>query len=247
MFSVVMPAFNASDSVEASIRSVQSQTDEDWELLVVDDRSTDDTAAVVERIAALDARVRLMRHLRNSGVAEARNTALRAARGRYIAFLDSDDIWYCDKLAIQRARLDEGVGVVHGSYHRVLRSGNRSLVRAIEVVTPRTFLHYNPIGNLTGAYDRRLGIVLQRAMRHEDYMMWYELVSRAGRSLGTLEPLGGYLVRGTSLSGNKLRAAAWHWRVLRDGMGQPLHSSVYGFCSYALRSMLQRAREGPGT
>jgi glycosyltransferase involved in cell wall biosynthesis len=243
MFSIVMPAFNAALSIAASIRSVQSQTDQDWELLVVDDCSVDTTTALVQKLAAEDRRITLLRHDRNQGVAGARNTALRCARGQYIAFLDADDIWYPFKLEAQRACLDDGAGVVHGSFHRVLPSGARSLVRAAPSVTARTFRHYNPVGNLTGAYDRRLGMVFQRAMRHEDYLMWYELVGRAGRAIGLAEPLAAYRVNESSLSGNKLRAALWHWTMLREGMAQPLHGAVVGFASYALRSISVRLKD----
>ncbi len=243
VFSIVMPAFNAAATIEASIASVRAQTDPDWELLVVDDRSSDATAAVVERIAAQDRRVWLMRLARNVGVAGARNAALDAAAGRYVAFLDADDEWYPAKLALQRRCLEAGAGVVFGSFHRVLPSGVRHLVKATAVATPGTFLHYNPIGNLTGAYDRRLGIVRQQPMRHEDYLMWYELVRRAGRAVGVQESIAAYRVSGSSLSGNKVRAAVWHWQMLRTGMKQPLPAAVVGFGSYAVRSIAMRLGE----
>jgi teichuronic acid biosynthesis glycosyltransferase TuaG len=240
MFSIVMPAFNAAQTIEAAIDSVRVQSDRDWELVVVDDCSSDETHATVERIACEDPRIRYVRTTRNGGVAKARNAGLEAANGRYLAFLDADDLWRPEKLAVQRDAFERGAQVVFGSYLRMLPSGRKQLVTAAARATPRTFLFYNPIGNLTGAYDRALGIVKQQTTRHEDYLMWYELVKRAGYAVGLPAVLAQYTVNTGSLSGNKLKSAVWHWNVVRHGMKAPLPVAVVGFAAYAVRAVSMR-------
>ncbi len=107
LVSIVTPAYKAAAFVGQTIESVLAQDYQDWELHIVDDRSPDDTAAVVERYAARDPRVRLIRLGRNGGAAMARNASLEAARGRYVAFLDSDDLWLPGKLSRQLAFMKE--------------------------------------------------------------------------------------------------------------------------------------------
>ena len=105
--SVIVPAYNASSTIAEALRSALAQTLRETEVLVVDDGSTDDTAAVVERVAERDGRVRLIRQA-NAGVATARNAAIASARGTFVAPLDADDVWYPEKLAAQVARMEQG-------------------------------------------------------------------------------------------------------------------------------------------
>src|SRR5215213_5581398 len=113
LVSVLMPAYNAGRYVAESVESVRAQTFRDWELVVVDDGSADDTGEVVRRFAARDARVRYVRR-ENGGQAAARNTGLREARGPLVAFLDADDLWLPEKLALQTALMEEkGVDLVY--------------------------------------------------------------------------------------------------------------------------------------
>lgn len=126
--SIVIPAFNRASTVESALRSVQAQTHSDWEAIVVDDGSGDDTAPAVSAYVEGDARIRLIRHAENRGAQAARNTGIEHARGRWIAFLDSDDRWVPCSLEL---RLDAaaklGVSVVHSAAYRILEDGSRLL------------------------------------------------------------------------------------------------------------------------
>jgi glycosyltransferase involved in cell wall biosynthesis len=239
-FSIVMPAFNASQTIAQSVRSVQAQTEKNWELIIVDDKSSDATSEIVKDMQRNDARIRLIRNKTNQGVAASRNTALQASNGRYIAFLDSDDTWTDGKLRTQREQFSGGAKVVFGSYRRLYPDGSYQVVKARKKINLRTFTYYNPIGNLTGAYDRSLGIVLQKQIGHEDYLMWYEIVKRAEFACGTDQLLGNYRVNNTSLSGNKIKAAKWHWTVLRQEMKLSTGEATIGFVGYIAYSAMIR-------
>ena len=235
-FSIVMPAFNASKTIAQSISSVQAQTDKNWELIVVDDQSKDNTSEIVKQMQSDDPRIRLIRNNDNQGVAASRNTALQASKGKYIAFLDSDDSWTEEKLLSQREQFGNGAKVVFGSYRRLYSDDSYQIVKARRCVSSRTFTFFNPIGNLTGAYDRSIGTVLQKKVGHEDYLMWFEIVKRAGVAFGSERILGNYRVNNTSLSGNKIKAAKWHWAALRNEMKLSSGQATLGFIGYVAYS-----------
>ena len=223
LVSVVMPAWNAAGTIARSIESVLGQRHAQFELLVVDDASTDATAQLVDGYAMADARVRLIRQPANGGVAAARNTGIAAARGEYVAFLDSDDWWHPAKLERQLAQMRrENAQVSYCSYQRVAEDGRvLSLVVPPREVTHAQMLRSNFIGNLTGMYARSLGNGEFLRIGHEDYVFWLQMVRRAGRAIRIEHdgPLAFYLVREGSVSSNKWRAARWQWRIYREVEG----------------------------
>jgi teichuronic acid biosynthesis glycosyltransferase TuaG len=242
--SVVMPAYNAACTLQASMDSVLRQSHDALELLVVDDCSQDATWALVQAAAERDDRVVPIRQAHNAGVAAARNLGIEAATGAIVAFLDSDDTWHPGKLERQVRHMQAtGAQVSYASYRRVDERGRvLSLVRPPARVRHADMLKSNRIGNLTGAYDRGLGDMRFQRIGHEDYVFWLELVRRAGQALRLPDPapVADYLVRGGSLSGNKLRAAGWQWRIYRDiERLDPLRSGWY-FAHYAGNALLKR-------
>jgi teichuronic acid biosynthesis glycosyltransferase TuaG len=231
-------------TIQKSMNSVQKQEFQNWELIVVDDCSTDDTVGRVEEVSRNDPRIRLLRQPINSGVAAARNRGIEAADGRYIAFLDSDDYWLSNKLSMQVEILKSGANVVHTSYYRRLQDGTLALIQAQKLIRDWNFYLFNPIGNLTGIYDRKtIGLFKQQTVRHEDYLMWFQIVQRAGHSVGIQEPLAVYTVNSESLSGQKSKAAIWHWTLLRQYMKLRLDIAMFGFFVYAIRSIFIRSDE----
>jgi glycosyltransferase involved in cell wall biosynthesis len=245
LVSIVMPVYNAAAWLAHSIGSVREQTYPDWELLAVDDRSTDDSLSRIGEHAAADPRVRVIAQAANGGVAAARNAGIEAARGRWIAFLDSDDAWLPQKLELQVADVRaRDLDVSYAAYERVDESG-----RVLSQVRPPATLDYprllrsNHIGNLTGLYDRRLGPAQFRKVGHEDYVFWLDRVRRARRAACVPHdgPLARYTVRGGSVSSNKLRAARWQWRIYRDieGIG-PLRAGAL-MLSYAAHALRKRS------
>lgn len=246
--SIVMPAYNAARFIAEAIESVIAQTLPDWELIVVDDASTDDTAACVQACARRDARIHCVRNERNLGAAQTRNRAIDLARGRYIAFLDSDDVWLPHKLATQVAFMEKtGTPITYGDYLRIDEAGIRlGRVSAPPVLQYRDMLKSNFIGNLTGVYRRdRLSDLRCETGGHEDYLFWLRALRRLdARIFATPSdtPLACYRVAAESLSGNKLKAMAWQWTVYRRRLGLPIWSSLYYLGFYIFHALRKRAR-----
>jgi teichuronic acid biosynthesis glycosyltransferase TuaG len=262
LVSVVMPAFNASNTISDSIKSVLEQTYPTWELLIVDDGSEDDTQAVVRSFLS-DSRIRLLTGAGRGGPAKARNVGLDAATGDMVAFLDSDDRWLPQKMEKQLAFMVlKGARVSYTSYWCVEADGHnrRSLVEASSSVTYESMLGTNGIGCLTAMYDRRAfpdarmpdvgrfaeGTWMYRWLNgrvgHEDYAFWLALMRSpqarlAGFALGIDEPLALYRLSANSLSGNKLRAAAFQWLVYRSVERLPLSRATASFVRYAIRGL----------
>jgi glycosyltransferase involved in cell wall biosynthesis len=244
LVSVVMPVYNAGAWLSHSIGSLKAQSHGDWELLAVDDGSKDDSLARLRALAAEDPRIRPIAMPANGGVAAARNAGIDAARGRWIAFLDSDDAWAPGKLERQVADLRaRDLSISYAAYQRVDERG-RPLSRVMppdEVDYP-AMLRSNHIGNLTGIYDRPLGAARFRKVGHEDYVFWLDLVRRAGRAARVPgdEPLAFYTVRDGSVSANKLRAAGWQWRIYREIEGLGALRSAWLMLHYAGHALRKR-------
>ncbi len=237
-----MPVFNASGWLQHSIGSLLAQRFGDWELLAVDDCSSDDSLAHLQQWAAQDPRIRPLPQPINRGVAAARNAGIDAARGRWIAFLDADDRWAPAKLELQVADMrSRDLAISYTAYQRVREDGSAlSQVNPPGEVDYARMLRSNHIGNLTGMYDRRLGAARFRKVGHEDYAFWLDLVRRAGRAacVPHPQPLAYYTVRGGSVSSNKLRAAGWQWRIYRETEGLGLVRSsglMLHYLAHALR------------
>jgi glycosyltransferase involved in cell wall biosynthesis len=244
LVSVVMPAYNAAKYIRGAVVSVLSQTYADWELVIVDDCSTDDTPQLLDALADADERIRVIHARQNGGVAAARNAAIAAARGSHIAFLDSDDGWHPRKLEWQMEHMEEtGARVCYTAYDRITDDGHLlSRVRPPATVDYAQMLRSNHIGNLTGLYDRSLGDATFPRVGHEDYVFWLELVRRAGHAscVPGDQPLAYYRVREDSVSADKWRAVCWQWRIYRDVARLGWLSSSQHMCHYAWEAVRKR-------
>lgn len=245
--SVVTPAYNADVLVGQAIRSLQAQTFAAWEMLVVDDCSTDNTVAAVEEFANADARVRLLRSPRNAGPANARNLALKAAQGRYIAFLDSDDLWLPQKLELQLDFMAANAAALSYTAYRRFRGHPE---HAGPIITARPEFDYrsllkNPgMACLTVMVDReRTGDFSMPLVRHEDYALWLSLLRRGLQSRGLNVDLARYRVSEASVTGNKLRSAKWVWDIYRNS--ERLNLPYAGWClaHYATHAVRKRRGE----
>ena len=242
--SVVMPAYNAAATLQASMDSVFAQTHADIELLVIDDCSKDATWDMIQDAAAREPCVVPIRMAQNGGVAAARNAGIEAATGTHIAFLDSDDRWLPDKLEHQLAHMHEtGTLISYTAYRRFDEAGNAlSIVRPPAEVDYADMLKSNRIGNLTGIYDRSIGDGCFERIGHEDYVFWLSMVRRAGvaRRVPTPEPLAEYLVRTGSLSADKRKAAHWQWNIYRNVEGLGRIRAAWYFAHYAAIAVAKR-------
>jgi glycosyltransferase involved in cell wall biosynthesis len=242
--SVVMPVYNAEPTLAKAIGSVLGQTYRNLELLVVDDGSSDGSWAIVLDFARRDPRVRAIGPRRNGGVASARNTALDAATGSYVAFLDSDDWWHPQKLEAQLETLRAtNAKVAYAGYRRVDEDGrDLSLVQPPDSLRYEDLLESNYIGHLTGLYRRDIGEFRFLRIGHEDYAFWLAVLRAAGGAVKARhpEPLAYYTVRQGSLSSGKLRAARWQWRIYRDVAGLGRLAAARFMLHYVYHALAKR-------
>lgn len=218
--SIITPAYNAAHLIAQAIESAQAQTFTEWEMLIVDDCSTDSTCSIVENYALSDPRIHLIRQLENGGPAEARNTALKAASGRYIAFLDSDDLWLPNKLTRQLAFMAEKNSAI--SYTLYRRFSDDKDYPSDIISLPTSFNYHQLLKNtgiacLTVMIDTKItGPLEMQLVRHEDFALWLKLLKRGIVAHGLMEDLARYRIAKTSVSGNKLRSVSWVWKIYRD-------------------------------
>lgn len=238
LVSVIMPAHNAADYIEASIQSVLKQTYHAIELIVIDDASTDETTSIVDRFIDTDSRVNLLLSDDNVGVAETRNLGVRAAQGKYIAFLDSDDQWESEKVERQVDFMQEHhAQFSYGSYDVVDETGKKTGTRLISEpqLSYRQLLGGNRIGLLTAMVETQ--IIQEHPfpdIDHEDYACWLSILRDGVVAYRFAEePTARYLVRSNSVSSNKFQAAKWTWQILRRE-GLNVFTASYYFARYAL-------------
>lgn len=213
--SVIVPMYNSQEFIENCLESLLGQTFRNFEILLVDDGSSDISLSKVKRFQH-DSRLTVLQNPSNLGAAAARNLGIHKAQGRYIAFCDSDDIWRADKLETQLAYMKSiGAAVSHTS---VFYSNGTSkvLIKAKPLVRLSDMKTRNWIPNSSGMYDvLTIGKIFQTKFHHEDYEMWCDAIERGGPSVGVTDPLVEINRRKNSLSGNKLRSLVWHFKAQR--------------------------------
>ncbi|MCX5774593.1 MAG: glycosyltransferase family 2 protein [Fusobacteria bacterium] len=239
LVSIIMPAFNVEKYIAESIESVLIQTYPHWELIIVDDCSYDLTYKIASEYASKDNRIKVIKQTRNGGVVKARNRAVKEAKGRYIAMLDSDDIWYADKLDSQLLVLkDKECAIVYSSYHKIDENGELlSLVSVPEEVTYATLLKSNYMGCLTVIYDvEKLQKRYFKPMKmSEDYGLWLDILKAVGIAYGVMDSLAQYRVMTQSRSSNKENAVIYQWKIYREREGKNIFKSMYYFTNYTIK------------
>ncbi|MFI8326890.1 glycosyltransferase family 2 protein [Streptomyces sp. NPDC085529] len=229
LVSVVMPVYNSAATLGAAVRSVLTQTHADLELLVTDDQSSDGSLELLRQFAEQDERVLPQRAPERGGAGRARNLAIERARGDYIAFLDSDDMWLPEKTEKQLAFAAEGTApLTFTSYFKMDADHagestdwvpNGRVIRAREHVDYRAMLVRDYIGALTAMYDRRaLGTRLMPEMRkRQDYALWLSIMRDGADARGLTEPLAVYRAhQANSLSSNKASLIKYNWELYRQ-------------------------------
>ena len=222
LVSVITPVYNSAAYLEACVASVQAQTYTNWELILVDDASTDNSLELVQSLCAGDARIRYYSNDKNQGAAFSRNLATQEAKGEYIAFLDSDDLWEPQKLQLQIDKMQESDNpVCFGSYVRIDGDGNELGIRikAMPELSYSKQIRNNYIGNLTGIYNAaELDKILAPDIRkRQDWAVWLEAIKRSGQpAVGIQQDLARYRVGQASISSNKWKLLRYNFRFYRE-------------------------------
>ncbi len=207
LVSIIMPSWNTEHFIAASISSVINQTYPNWELIIVDDCSTDKTDDVVSSFS--DSRIKYIKNEKNMGAALTRNRAMREAQGEWIAFLDSDDLWMPEKLEKQIAFMENnGYNFSYHEYERIDENGNplNIHVSGPDVVTKRKMYNYDYIGQLTMMYSaEHFGLIqIKDIKKNNDYAIRLQLYKKPNTNCYLLkENLAQYTVRKKSISHDK--------------------------------------------
>lgn len=240
--SIITAIYNSSDFISETIESVISQQYTDWEMIIIDDFSDDNSVSIVQSYMKKDSRIKLIELLENAGPAVARNTGIRAAKGRYISFLDSDDVWKPEKLSTQISFMKKhNVAFCFSGYDKIDESGKVIGENKVpQRITYHQLLKKNVIGCLTAVYDtQRFGKVYMPLLRkRQDFGLWLRLLRVCNSAVGVEQSLAFYRVRSCSVSSNKFIAAKYNWEIYRKVEKLGLFSSVYYFVHYSLSGVL---------
>jgi teichuronic acid biosynthesis glycosyltransferase TuaG len=244
LVSIITPSWNVERLIGETIASVQAQTFGDWELLIADDCSTDNTAAVIEGHSAKDPRVKLIRQPRNGGPALARQAAIEQAKGRFIAFLDSDDLWLPAKLERQLAFAREHRAALTFTAFRRINEDGSVTGRLIAVPASLTYdqlLKNTAIATLTALVDREIaGAIAMKNEGYDDFCLWLDVLRPGHVAYGLNEDLARYRVRGVSVSSRPMRSAGWVWHIYRGVERLSLAKSAWCFAHWSARAWLKR-------
>jgi glycosyltransferase involved in cell wall biosynthesis len=224
LVSIITPVYNAGRWLSETLESVAAQSFRDWEHILVDDWSTDDSCRLLEAAAARDSRIRVLRMHRNIGSPQARNLALDAARGRYIAFLDADDLWHPEKLSRSLSWMQEhAYEFTYHDYRHISHDGKQvgALVKGPEELNMRSLHTRRGTGCLTVVLDRHKIAEfrfpnLKRPYRAEDFCLWLSLIQRGYVGHRLPLDLARYRLSKNSRSANKLKGALNAWRLYRN-------------------------------
>lgn len=238
-----MPSHNSELFIRKTIESVQLQSYLDWELIVVDDCSIDTSLEVLENLSGADSRIKLIRLQNNCGAAAARNKAIDIARGRYIAFLDSDDLWHPEKLERQigfMQRYDHAF--TYTAYEKINEDGIPFQIMGVpEKLSYHDLLKTNVIGCLTAMYDtEKLGkVYMPASTKREDFATWLQILKKVDYAYGINELLAQYRVYDAQSSSKKVNMAKENWRLYKDIEKLGTIKSIYYFAHYSIRGLLR--------
>lgn len=221
LVSIITPTYNCAKYIARTIDSVQAQTYQNWEMIIVDDRSQDNTREIVESYIKNDPRIQYHLLDVNSGAAVARTAAMRLAKGAYMAFLDSDDIWMPDKLERQIKWMnDNGYAVSCTAYEQIDEDDNllNRTIKTIKKTDYNRLLLDCPVGNSTVVYDvKKMGkFEVPNIRKRNDDALWLQMLKKEKYIWGMPDVLMKYRIRQNSISSNKLKVIKYHWVLYRE-------------------------------
>ena len=221
LVSIITPTFNSEKFIAETIQSVKSQTYENWEMIIVDDCSSDETFSIISNFSKNDNRIKIHQLKNNSGAGVARNEGVNLATGRFISFLDSDDLWKPSKLKKQVEFLISNNLPLTFSFYELINEGGKPLN---EIVKCPKKLHYfqlffcNYVGNLTGIYDVTYfgKINISSIRKRQDWVMWLSILKKTKIAVPIPESLAYYRVRVNSISASKYDLLKHNFSVYRN-------------------------------
>ena len=246
--SIIIPVYNAEKYIEQTIDCVLKQTYEDWELLLVENGSTDATVSVIiKRMQELDdQRIKLIQMQENAGAARARNKGLEESKGRYIAYLDADDIWLSNKLEKEIAfATEKKAAFVFTGYEFADEDalGTGKIVHVPDTINYKQALGNTTIFTTTVMFDTNLipkDMLDMPIIKSEDTALWWKVLRNGYLAYGLDENLALYRRAGKTLSSNKFEALRRIWNLYRKAENMGICSSMYYFCLWAVNAVKRR-------
>lgn len=246
LVSIIVPVYNSEKFINDTIRTVQEQTYGNWELILVNDCSTDNSVSIIEKYVKEDNRIKLINLECNSGAAIARNTGIEQATGRYIAFLDADDLWHKEKLEkqIKFMKKNEYEFTFTGyEFADENGKGNGKIVKVPEKINYKQALKNTTISTITVMFDTysiNKKLIYMPNVRSEDTATWWQVLKNGYTAFGLNEILSYYRRYHDSKSANKLIAIKQVWELYRKVEKLNLFCSIYNFCFYAINAVRRR-------
>ena len=247
--SIITATYNSEEFIKETWLSIKNQSFTDWEWLITDDCSTDGTISILESLSQQDNRVRIFRNNVNSGAAVSRNLSLSQARGEFIAFIDSDDLWTSEKLSIQLAFMErEGHNFTFTGYSLISEAGN-TIDKTIDVSRSQCAFGYRDmllkkatLGCSTVMLRRTAfsDLTMPNIRTGQDYALWLKLLkSDAGKAFLIDKPLMHYRIVTNSISRNKIKKARRQWSIYREIENLSLPDTLYCFTNYVIRAFIR--------
>jgi len=245
LVSIIMPCYNADRYIIQSIESVLAQTYQNWELLITDDGSTDNSAEIIKKYCDQDDRISFIGLKNNQGTAIARNCSIKRSKGRFVAFLDSDDVWKSNKLEKQvNYMLGNDIAFSYSSYEIIDSQGKpfNKIINDAGVMTYNKYLRNTAIGCGTVVLDReKTGDFTSPIIKtSQDMALWLSIMKKGFKAYPVQGPLLEYRITPGSATSNKLKAACDVWRVYRNIENMSLLKSTYCFMGYAFNAVKKR-------
>lgn len=245
LISVIMPCYNMASYVSDSIKSVIAQTYPHWELLIVDDASSDETVNIIKSYAQADSRIKFAIKKQNSGISDTRNQCIQMAQGQFLAFLDADDIWHPEKLEKQLSfMLAKNIGFTYSTYDWIDEDGKimNKFINTIGNLDYKTYLRNTIIGCSTVMVNKAItgDVFVPKFRTSEDTATWLDILRKGLLAYAIDESLVSYRIRRKSASSNKIRASIDLWKVYRQHEKLPFFKAIYYFSCYAFNAVKKR-------
>lgn len=239
--SIIIPVYNAEKFIGKTIESVLNQTYKNWEMLIFNDKSKDNSLKIIKKYSEKDERIKVVDSKENVGVVAARNKLIEIATGEFIAFLDADDYWKQNKLEKQIKFMRKNNALISCTEYTRVTEDEKEINDIIikEIITYEDMLKNNYLGCLTVVYNaNKLGKrYFKERKKNEDYVLWLEIVKETKIIFGLKENLAFYRVLNNSRSSNKIKVAKDRWEVYRKIERLSLLKSIYYFLQYVIRAL----------
>lgn len=245
LVSIITPSYKSENFISQTIESVLAQTYQDWEMIIVDDVSPDNSNDIVEKYCKKDSRIKLIKLEKNSGPAVARNRAIEEAKGRYIAFLDADDLWKPEKLEKQIKFMQENdCALSYSAYETMSEEGKlqNKFINPPLKVSYKDLLKSNYIGCLTAIYDTQKvdKVYMPFIKKRQDYGLWLRILKKTDFAYGINEPLATYRLMSNSVSSNKISLFKYHYKLFTEFENIGKIRTLYYLCWHVLTKLIYR-------